>query len=274
MRGRAGRIVWVRTRSPSREVSKGRSAVPGWNFPIRREGGAIDRSFRSGGTDRDHILQLLPQKVGEMLDRGQVRDSIRALYATGRFADIQAEVAPSGAGVALTFSTSPNFFVGAVEVEGAPAHPTSNQIVNASKLQLGELFTQEKLDRALENVRQLMQENGYYRARVTAESTAKAGNAAGGHSFSCEPGRAGACGRSEGNWHIRHVNSRSAGYCAHGPRGTGHGRASARLAATVAQEIPEAESGAGAGFDCRAALPSREQSLWISRSRSIQDRWW
>ncbi len=123
--------------------------------------------------DRDHILQLLPQKVGEMLDRGQVRDSIRALYATGRFADIQAEVAPSGAGVALTFSTSPNFFVGAVEVEGAPAHPTSNQIVNASKLQLGELFAQEKLQRALENVRQLMQENGYYRTRVTAESTAK-----------------------------------------------------------------------------------------------------
>ena len=74
----------------------------------------------------------------------------------------------------LTFTTSPNFFVGAVEVEGAPARPTSNQIVNASKLQLGELFTQEKLDRALENVRQLMQENGYYRARVTAESTANA----------------------------------------------------------------------------------------------------
>ncbi len=64
--------------------------------------------------------------------------------------------------------------MGAVEVEGAPAHPTSNQIVNASKLQLGELFTQEKLQRALENIRQLMQENGYYRARVTAESVSNA----------------------------------------------------------------------------------------------------
>ena len=127
-----------------------------------------------GGRDRDHILQLLPQKVGEPLDRGKVSDSIRALYATGRFADIQAEVAPSGDGVALRFTTSANFFVGAVEVEGAPAHPTSNQIVNASKLQLGELFAQEKLQRALENIRQLMQENGYYRARVTAESAAKA----------------------------------------------------------------------------------------------------
>jgi outer membrane protein assembly complex protein YaeT len=123
-----------------------------------------------GERDREHILQLLPQKAGEPLDRGRVRDSIRALYGTGRFADIQAEIVPSGDGVALTFTTSPNFFVGAVTVEGAPAHPTSNQIVNASKLQLGELYAQEKLQRALENIRQLMQENGYYRARVTNES--------------------------------------------------------------------------------------------------------
>ena len=121
--------------------------------------------------DREHMLQLLPQKAGEPLDRDRVRDSIRALYATGRFADIQAEVAPSGDGVMLTFTTSPNFFVGAVEVEGAPTRPNPNQIVNASKFQLGELYSQEKLDRALENIRQLMQESGYYRARVTAEST-------------------------------------------------------------------------------------------------------
>jgi outer membrane protein insertion porin family len=121
--------------------------------------------------DREHILQLLPQKAGERLDRGQVRDSIRALYATGRFADIQAEVELAGEGVTLTFPTLANFFVGAVNVEGAPTRPNPNQIVNASKFQLGERYTQEKLDRALENIRQLMQEGGYYRVRVTAETT-------------------------------------------------------------------------------------------------------
>jgi len=123
--------------------------------------------------DRDHLLQLLPQKSGEPLNRDTIRDSIRELYATGRFADIQAEVVPSGDGVVLTFATSANFFVGAVNVEGGPSRPTPNQIVNAAKFQLGELYTHDKLDRALENVRQLMQEDGYYRARVTAESTTK-----------------------------------------------------------------------------------------------------
>jgi outer membrane protein insertion porin family len=124
-----------------------------------------------GVPDRDHLLQMIPQKPGQPLDRDQIRESIRVLFATGRFADIQAEITGSGADVLLTFTTLPNFFVGAVEVEGASGHPNSNQLLNAAKFQLGELYSREKLDRALQNVRQLMQENGYYRARVTAEST-------------------------------------------------------------------------------------------------------
>jgi outer membrane protein assembly complex protein YaeT len=121
--------------------------------------------------DRDHLLELLPQKIGSPLKRDQVSASIRALYGTGRFADIQAEVTPSGSGVVLAFATLPNYFVGAVDVEGAPNRPNANQIVNSSKFQLGERYSQDKLDRGLENIRQLMQENGYYKARVTAEST-------------------------------------------------------------------------------------------------------
>jgi outer membrane protein assembly factor BamA len=140
------------------------------------EGKTIERVELPGVAeqDRDHLLQLISQKAGMSLERERVRESIRALYATGRFADIQAEVAPSGDGVILTFVTSANFFVGAINVEGAPSRPTANQITNAAKLQLGELFTHDKLNRALENIRQLMQENGYYRAQVTAESTSNA----------------------------------------------------------------------------------------------------
>src|SRR6202167_1212923 len=127
-----------------------------------------------GVSGADHFLSLLPPKPGQPLDRGQVRESIRILFATGRFADIQAEASSSGPDVLLTFTTSLNFFVGAVDAEGAPSHPNPNQILNAAKLQLGELYTANKLNRALQNVRQLMQENGYYRARVTAESSSDA----------------------------------------------------------------------------------------------------
>lgn len=127
-----------------------------------------------GVREPDHLLQMIPQKSGQPLDRDQIRESIRSLFATGRFADIQAEVTPSGPDVRLAFTTVLNFFVGAVDVEGAPSHPNTNQVLNAAKFQLGELYTADKLNRALQNVRQLMQENGYYRARVTAESTSDA----------------------------------------------------------------------------------------------------
>ncbi|MGP8094622.1 MAG: POTRA domain-containing protein [Candidatus Sulfotelmatobacter sp.] len=145
---------------------------------MRYEGKVVKSIQLPGVPERDHehLLQLLAQKTGEPLDRDRVRESMRALYATGRFADIQAEVVPDGEGVVLTFTTSANFFVGGVNVEGAPTRPTSNQIVNASKFQLGERYTQDKLDRALENIRRLMQEDGYYRARVTAESTSNPAN--------------------------------------------------------------------------------------------------
>jgi outer membrane protein insertion porin family len=154
-----------------------------------------------GVSDPAHFLTMLPQKSGEPLDRDQVRESIRILYATGLFADIQAEVTPSGSGVILTFSTSLNFFVGAVEVEGAPAHPNYNQIVNASKFQLGELHTLDKLDHALQNVRQLMQENGYYRARVTAETTSNAQTQQVNILFHITPGAAAHIGEVKSSGH-------------------------------------------------------------------------
>jgi outer membrane protein insertion porin family len=120
--------------------------------------------------ERQQLLDLIPQHAGQPLERERIRQSIQALYATGRFADIQAEGEHASNGqVRLAFVTSPNYFVGEVRVEGNPNRPTATQVANASKLLLGELFTPEKLNRALENIRQLLEENGYYRASVQDE---------------------------------------------------------------------------------------------------------
>jgi len=89
------------------------------------------------------------------------RESVQALYATGRFADIRAEAGRTADGkVALSFHTRPNYFIGDVSVEGNPSHPSAGQVVNSSKLNLGELFSRENMDRAVEIVRQLMQPGG------------------------------------------------------------------------------------------------------------------
>lgn len=135
------------------------------------EGQTVSAIQLPGIPDASRLLSMLPQKIAEPLDRDKVRQSIRVLFGTGLFSDIQAEVTPSGSGVQLTFTSSPNFFIGSLNVEGAPSRPNSNQIINASKFQLGELYNPDKLDRAVQNIRQLLQENGYYRAKVSVDTT-------------------------------------------------------------------------------------------------------
>jgi outer membrane protein insertion porin family len=123
-------------------------------------------------TDKKQFRQVISQEVGTPLDREHIRQSIQALHATGRFSDIRVEAEPAdGGGVAVLFLTSPNYFVGKVSVIGAPSRPSENQVANASKLQLGELFTEAKLDRARENIRQLMEESGFYRSSLEVEES-------------------------------------------------------------------------------------------------------
>jgi outer membrane protein insertion porin family len=118
--------------------------------------------------DQKRWRELIPQKAGVLLDRDLVRESIHKLHDTGRFADIRVEAERTqDSKVSISFFTTPNYFVGDIEVQGAPNRPTAGQIVNASKFQLGELFTPDQVERALTNIKQLMQANGYYRASVS-----------------------------------------------------------------------------------------------------------
>jgi len=119
-------------------------------------------------TDQTRFRELLPLKIGSAITRDGVRDSMQALLGTGHFADVQLEATQRDDGsVDLAFVTAQSFFIGDVRVEGNADRPTENQIANASKLQLGEIYERPKVDRALSNIQRLMQENGYYRASVS-----------------------------------------------------------------------------------------------------------
>jgi outer membrane protein insertion porin family len=118
--------------------------------------------------DQQTLRSMIPIQEGKPLEREQLQETLRILFATGRFAEVNAECERNPEReVLLSFASAPNYFIGLVSVEGAPGHPTQSQIVNASKLQLGEPFTTEKLDRALQNIRRLMEENEYYHAAIT-----------------------------------------------------------------------------------------------------------
>ena len=114
-----------------------------------------------------HLRELLSQRSGQPLNKADIRHSIQALYATGRFAtiEIDAEKTPQNE-VNLVFDARQNYFVGLISVDGSPKRPASSQMVNASKLQLGELFTPEKLQAAVKNMKTVLADNGYYQAVI------------------------------------------------------------------------------------------------------------
>ena len=110
---------------------------------------------------------LITQKPNEPLDKHKVRQSVQALYNTGRFSDIQVEAQRNPRGeIVLTFNARENFFFGSILVEGAPDPLTSTQLMNASKLMLGDQFTEEKIKTAIAGMQNLLVENGYYRSIV------------------------------------------------------------------------------------------------------------
>lgn len=124
------------------------------------------------GVEPDEAARLLAAtllKTGEALTREILHDGIQSLFATGRFADIQVEaeqhVPP---GVKLRFLTVPNYFVGQVAADGVSSNPTPTQLVSASRLQLGELYTREKLDRSLAGIQRALEDNGFHNAKVTS----------------------------------------------------------------------------------------------------------
>jgi len=128
----------------------------------------IDIRGTSSGS-RAKLLESLPLKAGDVLDKAKLQQSIQTLYASGRFADIQAEAERTpDRHLNLVFSVTRNYFIGDINVEGAQGRPTDNQIVNATKLQLGEQFSKEKMERGLQRVRTLLEEDGFYHAKISS----------------------------------------------------------------------------------------------------------
>jgi len=116
------------------------------------------------------LFRILPVKRNEVYSATSIRAAIERLYATGRYQDIQVDAIPAAGGVALTFITKNSWFIGNVAATadfGEP--PNVGQIVNASRLQLGDPFDIDQIPAAVENIRKLMVQNGFFEPRIAPQ---------------------------------------------------------------------------------------------------------
>ena len=95
--------------------------------------------------------------------------TIDKLFATGRYEDIVVDAQPFGNGVAVKIVSTPQWFIGHVGVQGdVRQSPTPNELIDASRLILGQPFKASDLSVAEVRVRRLLERNGLYDAKVDA----------------------------------------------------------------------------------------------------------
>ncbi len=107
------------------------------------------------------------QETGKPLDPAKISNSLKRLYATGRFAELRADAAPQGDGIFITFVASAQYFIGIITAEGNPGPIEARALVTASRLRLGQPLTEDDLAAAHKRLSDLLVANGYYQSAIT-----------------------------------------------------------------------------------------------------------
>ena len=116
---------------------------------------------------REQLLAMLPIQTGRPLRAEDVRASIQRLFATGEYDDVAVDATVENGNVHLRFITTPALFIGNVSSQGVPEPPNESQIITATKLQLGTMFSAHDVQQATESITELLNRNGFFHPAVT-----------------------------------------------------------------------------------------------------------
>jgi outer membrane protein insertion porin family len=117
---------------------------------------------------KDPLPDELEQQAGQPLEPAKVEESVRQLFASGRYRDIRVDGERGAGGVTLIFSGTPQFFVGRVTIDGVKTERLSSLLEYATKLEPGTDFTEPAIPAATAGVKQSLASNGYFQPTVTA----------------------------------------------------------------------------------------------------------
>ena len=118
----------------------------------------------------DRLPNELTQKVGEPLDPEKVRESIRMLFASGRYRDIMVRGVRQGDAVTLIFAGPPRFYVGRVTIDGVKSERLTSLLEYATKLTPGTPLADAAIPAGSEGIKQILQQQGYYEPKVSVKT--------------------------------------------------------------------------------------------------------
>ena len=113
----------------------------------------------------------LPQTAGAPLIADNVKRSLRQLYASGLYDTVEVEGSRGADGVDLIFLGNPRTFIGVVGVYGAAGATMNTELQRASQLEAGTRLNPAKMTRALNQMHDTLEQNGYYQSSITQTVT-------------------------------------------------------------------------------------------------------
>lgn len=146
------------------------SSVTAQNVASPAENVVAVRIVTEDGRVLSEVSTGLPISIGKPLDREQVAESIRALYRTGDYADLRAIATRVDSGVRVDFVVREQLFFNRVIIKGLVSPPSEASAVAAVQLPLGEPYQADTVNEGLERLRELLREEGFYTAQVSAQT--------------------------------------------------------------------------------------------------------
>src|ERR1700687_4429657 len=121
------------------------------------------------------VLEQNPPKLtlqpGQSFSMEAESSSLRELFRSGRYADLRAELADVSGGVRLDFVVRQNFYVNRVQIEGLRETPGEALALSALRLNVGEPFRESDMKEALDRLRQTLEDDGQYQAKLDYATT-------------------------------------------------------------------------------------------------------
>jgi len=137
----------------------------------------------------EELKSKLPIRPGSIFYESAVRQAIQLLFATGRYSDIAVDAADAGQNVILRFLTKPAYFVGRIEITGVKQPPNTGQLASGTKLRLGTPYYEQDKNQAVESMRDILRQNGFYHAAVDARVVHHSGTENADLTFQIMPGK-------------------------------------------------------------------------------------
>jgi outer membrane protein insertion porin family len=121
------------------------------------------------------VLEQNPSKLtvqpGQPFSMEAEGASLRELFRSGRYANLRAELADVPGGVRLDFVVRQNLYINRVQIEGLREPPGEALALSALRLNVGEPFRESDMKEALDRLRQTLEDDGQYQAKLDYATT-------------------------------------------------------------------------------------------------------